>query len=588
MRKLSVTKPAIWISLALVVMTLAVFGQVRDFPFIGLDDIIYLMESPHVSRGLTPAGAAWAFTNNYFTYWHPLTWLSHMATVDLFGMDPGGHHVINLSLHLLNVLLLFLVLNGMTLSPWRSGFVAALFAIHPLHVEPVAWVAARTDVLSTSFFLLALWAYARYVKMPGPGRHALVAAFFALGLMVKPALVVLPFTLLLLDYWPLGRFQAAASLGNREDFLRDPVGRLLREKAIFFAMAGVSCLVTYLTQVKVGAVTSFSDFPLGARAANALVAYAGYLGKTVWPFSLAVIYPHPMWGLPAWKVAASGLLLAGVSVLAVRLGRKLPFLAMGWFWFLGTLVPMINLIQSGWVAMADRYTYIPLIGLFVMAAWGIPEPAGKFRYRAWVLGIPAAAALSLLATVAWAQVGLWQNSRSLFRHAVEVTTDNWMGHYLLGNALYEEGKFAEAIAQYRRSVDIQPLFPDAHNNLGNALVDTGAVGEAVSHYRESLRLRPGSAKTYNNLGAALEKLGKGDEALLLYREAIRIQPDLPNAHFNLGNALFLRGRIDEAIPHYREAVRGFPGNPMVLERLNMALALRKMEGSGPPRRTPMN
>lgn len=515
---------AVLAALLLTALTLAVYWQVGGHAFIRLDDNLYVTENPRVQAGLTPDGAAWAFTTFYGGNWHPLAWLSHMADVELFGMDAGWHHRVNLAFHLANSLLLFLVLRAMTAASWPAAFAAALFAAHPLHVESVAWVAERKDLLCTLFFLLAVRAYAAYAARDGVRPYAAVVIFFALALLSKPMAVTLPFALLLLDYWPLGR--------------KTPWPRLLLEKAPLLAMSLAACAVTLRAQAQGGSLGSLAAVPFGARVANALVSYAGYLRKTAWPGSLAFFYPHPAWvhrGFPAWKVAGSALLLAGISVLAIRWAARRPYVAVGWFWYLGTLVPVIGLVQAGLQGMADRYAYIPLAGVFIAIAWGVPEAARAWRLPPRALALLAGAALAALAAAAHVQASYWKGDVPLYAHAVAVTPDNWLARFKLGAVFEQQGR----------------------------------VGEAESQYREALRIKPDFFEAQNNLANVLAQRGRADEAIARYGDALLLRPDDANVRFNLAVLLYQRGQPDKAAAHFREVLRRAPGDRMATEFLKM-------------------
>lgn len=468
------------IALALVLATLAVYFQAVGHPFITLDDEQYILDNPAVTGGLSGKGIAWAFTSTYAFNWHPVTWISHMLDVELFGLDAGMHHLVNVLLHAANAALLFAVLLGMTGAPWRSGFAAALFALHPLHVESVAWVAERKDVLSTLFLFLTLLAWLRYTQRRKAGWFLGALALFALGLLSKPMLVTLPFLLLLLDAWPLGRLAGAQAIGLR---------RALLEKVPFAVLAGASGVLTYLVQQKGGAIGPSEIFPLGVRIANSVVSYADYLIKTFWPSPLAVFYPHPGASLPAWKIAGAGLLLAAVSVPAILSWRRRPYLTVGWLWYLGTLVPVIGLVQIGRQGSADRYTYIPLIGLFLMAAWGIPELFERWRLKPRALAAAAVAVLVACGALSFRQLGFWRSSERLFTHAIAVTRDNWMAHHSLGAVLIREGKAEEAVNHYYEALRIMPEDPRLHANLSVALLALGRPAEGYSHYLEAQRIQ---------------------------------------------------------------------------------------------------
>jgi len=448
------------LGLFLMILTFATFEQVRTYDFINYDDNRYITENQHVQSGLTLEGVTWAFTTTHAANWHPLTWLSHMLDCQLYGLNPSGHHLTNLVFHIASTLLLFLVLERMTGALWRSAFVAALFALHPLHVESVAWAAERKDVLSTFFWMLTMWTYVHYVERPGFNRYLLVLLSFVLGLLSKPMLVTLPFVLLLVDYWPLGRFQFGRLSGDRRSHTpkssdtgdqKSIVLRLIREKVPFFVLCAISSILTIFAQQKIGALGSLESYTLGSRIANASVSYVRYIEKMVWPRHLAVLYPYQQM-LPIWKVLGSGLLLVGVSVLVIRAVRKHPYLGVGWFWYLGTLIPVIGLVQVGKQAMADRYTYVPLIGLFVMIAWGVPDLLAGWRFRKVVLSISTGLLLSLLMIVTNLQVKHWQNDITLFEHTLAATSNNFIIHYNLGVAFDRQGKTQEAIAHFAEAL----------------------------------------------------------------------------------------------------------------------------------------
>lgn len=527
-------------SLVLVAMVVIAYAPVRRHDFVNLDDPQYVSENPHVAGGLTWPGVAWTLTARHAGNWHPLTWLSHMLDVQLLGTNAGAHHLTSVLLHIVNSLLLFGLLRRMTGALWRSAFVAALFAVHPLHVESVAWVAERKDVLSTLFGVLTLWAYFEYVRKPRPAGYAAVLTLFALGLMAKPMLVTLPFLLLLLDHWPLGRVPQRSSR------------QLLLEKLPLFALSLASSVVTFAVQQHGGAVKGLDVLPLGQRLANALVAYVGYISQMLWPAGLAALYPYRP--IPGWQAAGAFVVLAAVSVVATRAARRHPYLPVGWFWYLGTLVPVIGLVQVGSQPMADRYTYVPLVGLFIMLAWGIPELLASWRHRSL---LPAAAGFVVLACAIAAreQVRHWKDSLSLWEHALQVTTENYRAHQNLGHILTKQGRPTEAIPHYSEALRIKPDSAEAHNNLGHALADQGRAAEAIAHYSEAVRLVPDFEEAHNNLGVALVGQGKTDEAIGHLTEALRIKPGLAVTHNNLGVALAAQAKIDEAARHFSEALR---------------------------------
>jgi Flp pilus assembly protein TadD len=570
-----------FICLLLITVTLAVFWQVSNHEFVNFDDDDYVSENPHVQSVLSRQAIIWAFTATRAANWHPLTWLSHMIDCQLYGLNPSGHHLTNVLFHLVNTLLLFLLLNRITGASWRSGFVAALFALHPLHVESVAWVAERKDVLSTLFWMLTLWAYLAYTQRPGVKTYLLIIVSFALGLMAKPMLVTLPCVLLLLDFWPLKRIdlgQSASGLPatHQPSTIAEKPGaqtfRLLLEKTPLFVLAAVSSVVTFIVQQSGGAVGALEIYPVKIRVANALVSYVSYMVKTIWPQNLAVFYPHPGQSLPRWQAAAAGLLLLLISVAVTRVARRQPYLPVGWFWYLGTLVPVIGLVQVGAQAMADRYTYVPLIGLFIMAAWGVPELLARYRLQRTVLVTLATILLVTLLLVSKRQVRHWQNSLALFQHAVEVTADNYVAHDSLGNALAQKGMLEQATIHYLEALRIKPNLVNTQNNLGVALLQQGEINRAMVQYYEALRLKPDSAETRNNLGVALFTLGKLDQAIGHYLTAIKLDPNFAKAHNNLGNALARKGKLDEAISQYSRALELKSKYPEAHNNLGVALA----------------
>ncbi len=517
---------------------LFVYGQTLNHGFINYDDPIYVTDNPHVRNGLTPEGFIWAFTSAYDANWFPLTWLSHMLDCQLFGLNAGLHHLTNVVLHALNALLLFALLQRMTSARWCSAFVAFVFALHPLHVESVAWVAERKDVLSALFWFLTLWAYLNYIERRSPGRYLLIVLMFCCGLMSKPMIVTLPFVLLLLDVWPLRRKMAAG---------------LLLEKLPLIALSIGASVVTYLVQRRGGAVLSIEQIPLASRIANAVISYVVYLVKFIWPTNLAVFYPHPI-QLPAWQIIAASLALAGITALVLRGIARRPYLAVGWLWYMGTLVPVIGLVQVGAQARADRYTYIPMIGISIMLAWGGAEVFERRHWSKPAIAAVAAAACSAWLVVAWLNVTYWQNSIRLFQHAVDVTERNHVAHNNLGVALRQDGRAAEAVGEFRTALEIRPQDAEVQDNLGEALLTVGSVNEAIPPIQEALRLKPDFAKAHVDLGSAFMRSGRSDEAATQYRLAVELAPDNAEAQYGLGGVLLAQGRTQEAVPHLQAAL----------------------------------
>jgi protein O-mannosyl-transferase len=559
---------SVLICLCLAGVIAAVYWPIRHFEFTNYDDSGYVSQNPQVQRGLTLQGLVWAFTTNTEGNWHPLTWLSHMLDCQLFGLNAGAHHLVNVLFHIANALLLFGVLRRMTAAPWRSAFVAGLFALHPLHVESVAWVAERKDLLSALFWMLTMWAYVRHVERPNGARYWLTLGLYALGLMAKPMVVTLPFVLLLLDYWPLGRTRwAQSALGGKTTA---PLSRLLKEKLPFLALAAASCVTTVWAQHAGGAVVSLERLAVGDRVANAVVSYVRYMGKTVWPVGLAAFYPHQMW--PLGVVLGAFVVLAGVTGGVIwRCGRE-PHFLVGWMWYVGTLVPVIGLVQVGSQSMADRYSYIPLIGLFLMVAWGAQDLVVG-RYTGKLVATAAAAVLLVVcAVVSRVQLGHWENGEKLFRHALRATANNFVAHYNLGQILFEDGKFAEAMTEYKKALQINPDYVEAVNSLGLALAGLGRTEEAKTEFEKALRMNPNYVKAHNNLGLVLAGLGRTEEAMAQYREALRIDPRCAEAHNNLGNVWVNTGRFAEAVAEYREALGINPRYAEAHSNLGFALA----------------
>jgi len=540
----------LFICTLLVAATLSVYGQVARHDFVNFDDDMYVYENPRVRAGLTWDGVAWAFTTMGESNWHPLTWLSHMLDCQLFGLKAGSHHLVNVFLHILNSVLLYLILGRMTGAPWRSAMVTALFALHPLHVESVAWVSERKDVLSTLFFLLTLWAYAQYAGRPSLPRYGLVLGCLALGLTAKPMLVTVPFVLLLLDYWPLER----SGEGNRGP----SASRLIVEKVPLFVLVAASSLATFVAQQRGGAVSSIHAIPLGSRIENALASYVAYIGKMLWPARLAVFYPYRD-TVPAIQWVAAAVTLAGITVFVIWVGRRWRYLAVGWLWYMGTLVPVIGLVQVGEQSMADRYTYVPLIGLFLMGVWGMADLVERGQRGRTALAATAGGVLLACMVGAWVRVGHWRDEVNLFEQALKVTEGNALAHNNLGLALQKRGRTEEAIRHYREALRIDPALFNAHGNLGNALREQGKGEEGMRHYEEALRINPASAKAHNNLGIYYYLSGDYEKAIQHYEEALRIDPEIAEIHNNLGIPYYLSGDYEKAIQHYEEALRIDPG-----------------------------
>jgi tetratricopeptide (TPR) repeat protein len=554
------------LSFFLVVTILIAFRELPKHDFVILDDHAYVTENNRVSAGITIKNISWAFKSTDIGYWHPLTWLSHMLDCQLFGMNPGMHHLTGLLFHIVNTLLLFFILKRMTGAIWRSGFVAVLFALHPLNVESVAWVAERKNVLSTFFWMLTLLIYSSYAQQPDIKKYVALMTVFALGLMAKPMLVTLPFVLLLLDYWPLCRLNPVRSSvggvtgecnGTSSGFEGSLIFRLVLEKIPFLALSAGSIFFSLLSYHQ---LISYESTPISLRIANALVSYVDYMGKMVWPQKLAVFYPYPE-ALPTWQAAAAGLLLICISALIIYNMKTKPYLVVGWLWYLGTLVPVIGIVQWGlWPAMADRFVYVPLIGLLIMIAWGGPDLLIRFKYPRILCTISSATVVFALTACTLNQVRHWENSHTLFQNAVNVTPGNYFAHNGLGIAFSQEGKLNEALSHYKKALKIKPDYADAHSNLGLALSEKGKIDAAVLEYKEALKIKPDNIAALFNLGNALGDLGKFDEAVFYYKEALKLKPDFVEAHYNLANTQVHLGNDNEADIHYAEALRIYPRN----------------------------
>lgn len=558
----------------LVLSVFLIFSPVIHHDFVGYDDSEYVGdETPHVREGLTWKGMVWAFTTNHADFWHPLTWLSIMLDWQLYGNNAGGHHLTSLIFHILNSLLLLLWLNRATQSLWRSAFVAALFALHPLHVESVAWVAERKDVLSTFFWMLTLLAYTSYVRSSSDSgkrrfwKYGLTLLTLALGLMAKPMLVTMPFVFLLLDFWPLGR----VSFQNKIHLEREKLRQVFLEKIPFFFVVAAASVTTLLLRKHAGTVSTAIDFPIILeRLSNAAVFYLRYVEKMFWPKNLSVLYPieKPLTG----EIVAAILFLAATIALVVWQRRARPYLAVGWFWFLGTLVPVIGLVEVGAQPFADRFTYIPLIGLFFAITWTAADLLLRRNFHPAMRGVCAGLVLLCCVGLTKKQVGVWKNTATLFYHAIKVTEKNYKAYNIIALSLCDQDRYAEAIGLIQKSLEIQPTYADAHNNLGYALAQIGKHEEAIEHLRIALTINPAYVDAHNNLGISLAAIGKVDEAIPHYEIALANNPKYADAHNNLGIALVTRGDFASAIEHFRAACKFKPDYLAALNGLAWLLA----------------
>jgi len=513
------------VCIVIAVLTWIVFGQTLRHDFVNYDDPRYVYQNTKITSGLNMAGVAWAFSHIHAENWHPLTTITHMLDCQLYGLKAGWHHFTNVLLHGVASILLFLALQHMTGALWRSAFVAAVFAIHPLHVESVAWVAERKDVLSGVFFMLTLLAYVHYARAPSTWRYLIVAVAFALGLMSKPMLVTVPFVLLLLDYWPLRRITDQRTHPGHQ------LLSLLVEKIPLIALSAVSSTVTFLAQR--GALGWTEQLPMLSRFNNAIVAYIIYVRQMFWPAGLAVFYPHPENRLPPWEISLALSVLIGITVAAVILRKKAPYLITGWFWYLGMLVPVIGLVQVGWQGHADRYTYLPQIGLYIAGTWAFADLTASWRRRRVLLGAAALLVIGALSCSASIQTSYWRNSETLFTHALAVTKHNDVAENNLGIIFLQNGQLDDAISRLQAAIDLRPENGPAHNNLAKALLQKGRVAEAMVHYRKFLEIEPENVEARNNLGTALIQQGRIREAIEQWQDALAIEPENGNAASNL-------------------------------------------------------
>jgi tetratricopeptide (TPR) repeat protein len=536
-----------------------IYAQVGTFDFVDFDDGLYVTENSFVQRGLTKEGFVWAFISSHTGNWHPMTWLSHMLDSELYGLNPAGHHYTNIGFHIANTLFLFFILFRLTEELWKSAFVAALFAVHPLHVESVAWISERKDVLSTFFGLFMIYNYDRYVKISSLKNYLLVLLFFGLGLMSKPMLVSLPLVLLLLDFWPLKRIQLQNNfhLQTGRSTFHDVKGVsvLVVEKIPLFVLSGISSILTFIVQKSGGAVAPLLVLPLKTRIANALISYVRYFFKMVWPHKLAYYYPYPIGTFSTWQICGAALLLICAVLGAMYLARQYPYVPVGLFWYLGTLVPVIGLVQISDQAMADRYTYIPLVGLFIVIAWGIPDILKKWQYRKIFLCVSAVIILSALTTRAFFQAHNWKNSILLFRNAVKVTENNFHALNNLATALADKGRYDDAFLYLSRAKKMDPQREDVRINYANVLFLKGMPDEAISQYREILQADSENADVHYNLAYVLSFKKKYTGAVFHYKETLRIDPKNSKAHYNLGNILLIQEKTKEAITHFAEAIK---------------------------------
>ena len=584
------------VCIGLAVVVIGTYWPVRNYEFLHYDDDVYVTDNSQVKQGLSWQGIQWAFTTGHASNWHPLTWLSLMLDCELFGVKAGPMHIVNVMFHITNSILLFFILARMTKGVWQSAFIAALFALHPLHVESVAWVAERKDVLSTLFWLLTMLVYARYAERPSAGRYMAVLILFAVGLLAKPMLVTLPFVLLLLDYWPLGRF-------SRPGFT---IKLALLEKFPLFILSVVSSVITFIVQQRGGAVVASNRLLLNGRIINAVVSYLAYLGKMLWPAKLAALYPHPINAIPVSRAVIFGTILILMTIFFIYHARRYKYMFVGWLWYLGTLVPVIGIVQVGAQALADRYTYVPLIGIFIIIAFGVPELLKGKPFRKIILGVLAGVSLSACTIVTFHQLKYWKDSLSLFEHTLNVIKDSPIMENNYANILIDKGRAGEAAVYLSNALKLSPNSPEIHNNYGNALRETGKLDEAIEQFKIAVKLNPdfklarydlgqalaakgdyeGAIKQYQLytgtavdltdirqvLAAELGKVGKVDEAVNQFQQAMIVKPDSTEVLSNFGYALAQSSKPKEAIEYYDKVLAKDPNNVITHGRLALALA----------------
>ena len=576
----------ILVSILIAVVTLSVYWNVIGFSFIRLDDSAYVTDNLFVKKGISLDGIKWAFSEVYVDYWHPLTWLSHMSDIQLFGLNPGMHHLTNLVFHILNAILLFIVLDRMTGAVLKSTAVAVFFALHPLHVESVAWISERKDVLSAFFWMLTMLSYHWYILKRTILRYLTVVTPFILGLMSKPMLVTLPFVLLLLDFWPLNRFNSDwenvhernPSFLNtfRSSNRRHLLSILILEKIPLIMLGMVSCVITVYGQKSVGAMRDLATIELSSRVSNAITAYITYLGKMLWPTHLAIFYPYPNSIQPLW-VLLCAIVLLSITVCGFLYAKKSPYLIVGWFWYLGTLMPVIGIIQVGDQLMADRYTYIPLIGIFLIVVWGFTDFVAKWRYKKVFLGGSSAIIFALLIISTWLQIGFWKNNEALFSHAVTVTENNYLAHGILGSVFIAKGDVNVGIKEYYEAIRINPYYYLAYFRLGEVFTRRKEYDKAIEYYSKGLEIKPEDILARNYLGNLFAKLGRTDDAINQYNESLRKVPHQSVVYNNLGNTYVLKGDIEKAIGCYQYAINEKHDYYDAIKNLKNALTIKKVQ-----------
>ncbi len=552
-----------------------VYWPVQNYDFLMYDDNVYVSENTHVTSGLSWENVRWAFTHGWASNWHPLTWISHMLDVNIYGLRAGGHHFTNLVIHAANTVLLFAIFEYMTGALWASAFIAAMFGLHPLHVESAAWIAERKDVLSTLFMILAMGAYAVYVRRGGISRYISVLIFFAAGLMAKPMLVTLPFVLLLLDYWPLERVRFGTDDleggGITAGVEPRSLSYLIKEKIPFFVLSAISSVVTFIVQKSSGSVVPFEHFDLRIRLTNAAISYDAYIWKMIWPSRLAAFYPHHGDKISISVAILCAMLLVILTVCFVYFGVRRKYLTVGWLWYVVMLLPVIGLVQVGGQSMADRYMYMPMTGLLIIVTWGVWELTARITQQKVILVILAGGVLSALALVAANQIKYWQNSKTLFKRVIDVSPDAWYMHSNYANFLKDEGKVDEAIKHYLIAIQLKPDFAEAYYNMGNAFRKIDKLDEAVACYEKAIKLKSDFADAYSNLGMVFAQMQRRDEALAQFNKALELKPNDAEAISSIGLLYAEQGQLDKAVEYYRKAIAVDPGYVIAHGRLGLIL-----------------
>jgi len=572
------------ISILLFIITIAVYAPVRHYDFINFDDGGYVTENKHVQQGFTIDSIKWAFTlikHNEKAYWHPVTWLSHMADCQFFGLNPGMHHLSSLFYHILNAILLFLVFSRMTGSLWKSAFIAALFTLHPIDLDSVAWISERKSLVSTSFWMFTMLAYAHYASRPSMKRYLLILIAFSLGLMAKPMLVTLPCVLLLLDFWPLYRFKWAQHYENSDTttrpasapvFQKATTSRLVLEKIPMLVLSFTAIWLSYVSLQKNSQILDTSIYhPISLRLSNALVSYIVYLWKMIRPIDLAIFYPFPA-QIPIWQPIAAAIALIIVTALIIMNAKKSPYLVTGWLWFLGTLVPVIGIIQGGlWPQLADRWAYVPFIGLYIIVAWGVPDISLRLRSRIILPAILAPGIIMALIILTSVQLGNWKNSYTLFQHALDVTSGNYIAHNQVGSYFAKKGNHKAAMQHYLKAFEINPSYIITLKNLGNESVRMNNYSQALKYYNDALLRSPFDAGLFNKIGNTLIRMKKTDKAIGYYLQAIDIDPNDPKFYNNLGAAYYIKGETGPAIKEFTKAIEILPDYAEAYYNIGLAL-----------------